>query len=57
MLSIEERALLKQYFWEDRKLVAEHLHISSTALRIRVFRILRKIRERVAGNADSRGVV
>jgi RNA polymerase sigma factor (sigma-70 family) len=57
MLSADERALLKQYFWEDRKQVAERLNISPTALRIRVFRILRKIRERVAGSGDSGGAV
>jgi DNA-directed RNA polymerase specialized sigma24 family protein len=49
IVSAEDRAILREYFWEDRAAFALRLDISSTALRIRILRILKKIRARVGG--------
>jgi DNA-directed RNA polymerase specialized sigma24 family protein len=50
-LSGAERDLLRQYYWDDRKEVAVRIGVSPTALRIRVFRILEKVRANVGAPA------
>jgi RNA polymerase sigma factor (sigma-70 family) len=46
-----EREILWCYYLEDRKSLAEELHLTENALRIRVHRIKRKLEESVAGKA------
>lgn len=47
MVPPDEEILLREYFWGDRNDLADRLHITPNALRIRIYRILEKIRQLV----------
>ena len=46
-----ERQILLRYYLEDRASLAEELQLTENGLRIRVFRIKRKVEENMAGQA------
>jgi DNA-directed RNA polymerase specialized sigma24 family protein len=48
-----DQKLLRSYFWDDRSRVAEEFGLTSNSLRIRVCRILKQLREHVAGPAEN----
>lgn len=52
ILSIRDRDLLKEYYWEDRKEMAKRLELTSNALRLRVFHAIEQIRLKVAARTS-----
>jgi RNA polymerase sigma factor (sigma-70 family) len=50
-----ERQILSRYYLEDRASLAEELQLTGNGLRIRVFRIKRKLEENMAGQARVAG--
>jgi DNA-directed RNA polymerase specialized sigma24 family protein len=49
MIAADERDLLKAYYLDDREELAQKLSLTPTALRLRIFRIMKKIREQFRG--------
>jgi DNA-directed RNA polymerase specialized sigma24 family protein len=55
MVSAKDRDMLREYYWDDRKELAQRLQLTPNALRLRVFHAVEQIRQKIRGRSPGDG--